>query len=139
MDIQGIITLIKQKLPKDVWEIAQQYTIPVEFIEQMPDLIGMILKSKSMDKQEEKQGWFDLMPMMNDQQIAKLRDILEREKTKLQEIEEKYEQKKVEIKKKYLMRRQNMWYIKKVNDIKEKEQVHREQELDEADALLESL
>ena len=61
-----------------------------------------------MSDASEKQSWFNLLPLMTDDQISKLNDILTREKQKLDEIEKKYEDKKLEIKKKYLMRRQNM-------------------------------
>ncbi len=105
----------------------------------MPDLIVLVLESRSMDKAEEKQSWFNLMPMMNDEQIAKLNDILTREKQKLQEIEQKYEQKKIEIKKKYLLRRQNMGYVKKVQDIKAQEAQAQQVENQEADSLLQNL
>lgn len=137
--LHSTIILIKKHLPEDLWEIAQTFSIPEKFLEETPDLIELVLRSKSMDKAEEKQSWFNLMPMMNDEQLDKLRDILTREKTKLNEIEKKYEQKKVEIKKKYLLKRQNMGYIKKVQNIKEKEEAHREQEVEEAESLLDDL
>jgi len=105
----------------------------------MPELITLVLQSRSMDKAEEKQSWFNLLPMMNDEQIAKLNDILTREKTKLAEIEKKYEDKKLEIKKKYLLRRQNMGYIKKMENIKETEAVHTATDTAEAEALLTSI
>jgi hypothetical protein len=130
---------IKKNLPEALREQAGQYTIPIEFIEQMPVLITLVLNSRSMDKAEEKQSWFNLLPLMNDEQIAKLNDILVREKEKLAEIEKKYEEKKIEIKKKYLMKRQNMWYIKKMDDIKSAEAVTNTQEQAEADALLSNI
>lgn len=76
---------------------------------------------------------------MTDDQITKLNDILTREKQKLDEIEKKYEDKKLEIKKKYLMRRQNMGYIKKMEDMKAAEEQVSTQEQQEADALIENL
>lgn len=76
---------------------------------------------------------------MTDEQIAKLEDILTREKQKLAEIEKKYEEKKIEIKKKYLMKRQQMGYIKKVEDIKQKEAATDVQEDKEAEALLDQI
>ena len=82
--------------------------MPIEFIEKMPSLIVLILNSRSMSDAAEKQSWFNLLPLMTDEQIAKLNDILTREKQKLAEIEKKYEEKKLEIKKKYLMKWQNM-------------------------------
>ena len=95
--------LIQKYLPQDLWEIAAGYTIPDEFLEDAPDLIELILRSRSIDTEQEKQNWFNLLPLMNATQLEKLRAILIKEKTKLQEIEEKYEGKKQEIKKKYLL------------------------------------
>lgn len=133
-------TLMKQAiqkyLPDTLREKAGQFTIPVEFIEKMPELIILVLNSRSMDKAEEKQSWFNLLPLMNDDQIAKLNDILTREKTKLAEIEKKYEEKKLEIKKKYLTKRQTMGYVKKMEDIKSIEATHTANEHAEADAML---
>lgn len=130
---------IKEYLPADVQEKAMQFTIPIEFIEKMTGLVVFILNSKSMNDASEKQSWFNLLPLMTDDQIAKLNDILAREKEKLDEIEKKYEEKKLEIKKKYLMRWQNMGYIKKMEDIKSAEADVSSQDQQEADALLNNL
>jgi hypothetical protein len=100
--------LIQKYLPEDLHQIAATYTIPDEFLEDTPDLIELILRSRSIDTTQEKQNWFNLLPLMNATQLQKLRDILVKEKIKLQEIEEKYEGKKQEIKKKYLQKRQDM-------------------------------
>lgn len=100
--------LIQKYLPQALWDIAAQYSIPDQFIEKKFDLVARLLQSRSIDKPEEKQSWFNLLPLMNDEQIAKLEDILTREKQKLEEIEKKYEEKKIEIKKKYLMKWQEM-------------------------------
>ena len=102
------VQVTQKNLPQALWDIAAQYTIPDQFIEKKPQLVAMLLQSRSIEKPEEKQSWFNLLPLMNDEQIAKLEDILVREKQKLEEIEKKYEEKKVEIKKKYLMKRQEM-------------------------------
>ena len=102
------IALIQQYLPEDLRELAEKFVIPQEFLEDTPDLIEMILRSRSIDTQEEKQNRFNLLPLMNVTQIEKLRAILVKERTKLAEIEKKYEQKKTEIKKKYLTKWQEM-------------------------------
>ena len=139
MSPQEYELLIKKYLPQDLWERAVLYTIPAQFLESMPDLIEMVIRSRSMDKDEEKQSWFNLLPVMNEEQIAKLRDILTREKQKLQEIEKKYEQKKVEIKKKYLLKWQNMGYAKKMQNIQDKEADTRQAEVAEAESLLDNI
>lgn len=129
---------ILSKLPKNLHEIAQRFSIPEERSDHI-ELVQLVLESKSMDKDEEKQSWFNLLPVMSKDQIDKLYDILHREKEKLAQIEAKYEEKKSSIKAKYLARWQNMGYIKKINDIQEKEQAMREKEQEEADSLLEDL
>ena len=131
--------IIAQKLPKELHTIAENLNIAVEIFEKNQELIELLLKSKSIDKIDEKQNWLNLMPMMTEEQILKLKDILVREKQKLDEIEKKYEDKKTEIKRKYLLRRQNMWYIKKVNEIKAQEKANNEKELVEADQLLQNI
>jgi hypothetical protein len=128
--------LIKNKLPQDLREKAEKFTIPDEFLSSMPDIIVLILHSKSMDTPEEKQSRFNLLPMMNKDQMDKLSDILTREKQKLDEIEKKYEQKKDELKSKYTQKREDMVYSKKIDEIKEKEAQHTEIENKQADDLL---
>ena len=75
--------LIKKYLPSDLYDIAIQYTIPEDFLIKTPDLIEMILKSIAIESKSDKQNRISLMPMMNIDQIGKLRDILEREKDQL--------------------------------------------------------
>lgn len=131
--------IIKKHLPEHLRKKAMEFRIHPEHIESMSDLIQLIITSRSIDTKEEKQSWFDLLTLMNEEQINKLRDILTREKQKLEEIEKKYEEKKIEIKKKYLLKRQNMGYQKTMSNIKKKENTHREEEQAEADALLDNI
>lgn len=133
------LQLIQKNLPQAVRDIAAQYVIPDQFIEKKPELVTLLLLSRSIDKPEEKQSRCNLLPLMNDEQIAKLEDILKREKSKMDEIEAKYEEKKVEIKKKYLMKWQQMGYAKKVETIKKQEAAVDATEDKEADALLEQI
>lgn len=128
--------LIQKVLPQELWDIAATFTIPDKFLESMPDLIVLILKSKSMDTQEEKQSWFNLLPMMNDEQMAKLRDILTREKQKLEEIEAKYEQKKDDIKTQMVKKREDTGYQQKMATLKTHEAAVQEKDSAEADSLL---
>jgi hypothetical protein len=128
--------LIKKLLPQELWEIAATFIIPDKFLESMPDLIVLILKSKSMDTQEEKQSWFNLLPMMNDEQMTKLRDILTREKQKLEEIEAKYEQKKDDIKTQMVKKWEDTGYKQTMVTLKTNEAVVQEKDAAEADNLL---
>lgn len=128
--------LIQQYLPQDLREIATGYIIPEEFLQSIPNTIEMVLRSRSIDTKEEKQNRFNLLPLMNEEQISKLDAILLKEKSKLQEIEEKYEKKKSEIKEKYLTKRQEEWYINQVNSIKKEEASEQQKDEKEAEDLL---
>lgn len=132
-------TLIQKHLSQDLWDYAEKFDIPEDYLVDMSDLVEMVLRSKSIDTEEEKQNWFNLMPIMNNDQMVKLRDILVREKQKLEEIENSYEQKKMEIKKKYLMKWQKMWYFKKVEEIHKDEEISKNQEDEEAEKLLQMI
>lgn len=133
------IELIQATLPQELWEKAATFVIPDTFLTTMSDLIILVLQSKSMDNTEEKQSWFNLLPMMNQEQIDKLRDILTREKQKLNEIEQKYEQKKTELKDKYNQKWENMVYAKRIDEIQKKEAIHEEKDDADAENLLAQL
>lgn len=128
--------LIEKTLPEDLWSIAMEYDIPWTFLETETDLVEMILLSKSIDTKEEKQNWFNLMPMMNKTQVERLRGILEKEKRRLAEIEQKYQKRKQEIKNKYMKKWDDMWYVSKVTDIKDKEEDIVKKDEEEAEELL---
>lgn len=131
--------LIKQKLPQKLWQTAMNFVISDSFLENETNLTILILESKSLAKDEEKQSWFNLIPMMNEEQMGKLKNILTREKDKIAEIEAKYEKKKEEIKEKYQSKFNAVAYNKKMATMKNQEKDIREKELEEADSLLENI
>ncbi len=77
------------------------YEVPLDMVSDAPCLVYLILNSKSINDHKEKQSWFDLWSLMNDEQKNKLYDILYREAYKLASIEYKYQQKQQEIQNKY--------------------------------------
>lgn len=131
-----ISELIKQKIPQELWELANKFIIPESFFNEDPNLIILILSSKSIDKLEEKQSWFNLLSIMNKEQIDRLRDILLREKEKLAEIDKKYEEKKQEIKQKYENTFHAVNYEKTLDQLQENENKNKEQDSQEAEKLL---
>ncbi len=70
--------------------------IPDETKEKYPDLVKMIMDSKSMNNQE-RNYWLQVLPVMTEEQVQELRDILETEIKKLAEIEKKYGKKKEKV------------------------------------------
>ena len=133
------IQLIQQKLPQNLRELASNFNISDMFINNEPDLIILILNSRSLSNNDEKQSWFNLLPIMNNEQIEKLRDILTRERDKIAEIEAKYEQKKIEIRNKYKERFDQVAYNNKISMIKNSEAEQREKEASEVENLFDNL
>ena len=127
---------ITKFLPEHLQQVALSYNIPDDMLTDNADLVVLVLESKSISEQKEKQSWFDLYSLMNQEQIDKLRDILTREKQKLAEIEAKYQAKQEEIKRKYEETYASGAYQQQQDKIRESEKASREQEEVEADALL---
>ena len=125
----------KKKKTKD------DFVIPYEVKEKYPDLIELILRTESMND-EERQYWFSIMPAMNDEQIARLREILEEEKRKLAELDKKYEEELRKIAEKHFLaktskeRKENWEKVQKEKEISKKAD---EEEIDNILSELENL
>ena len=127
---------ITKFLPQNLQQVALNYNIPDDMLEDNADLVVLVLESKSISDQKEKQSWFDLYSLMNQEQVDKLRDILTREKHKLAEIEARYQAKQEEIKRKYEETYASGAYQQQQDKIRDSEMASRQQEEVEADALL---
>jgi hypothetical protein len=60
-------------------------------LENDKDLIELIIQSPSVLEMEDRQTWFDLYTLMDEEQILKLRDILTSEQDKIEEIKSEYQ------------------------------------------------
>ena len=127
-------SLLVKYLPAHLIEIAKEYDIPDNFLEKDSDLVVLVLESKSLSKKEEKQNWFNLYPIMNAEQIGRLREILTNEKQKLKEIEERYKAKHNEIVQKY--QENYMKNSQQQAKLKEAEAIAQQKESEDADNLL---
>lgn len=58
-------------------------------LDSKPGLDELLVSTESMDDFE-KRAWLDTLPSMTAEQVARLYDILDTERTKLRELEEKY-------------------------------------------------
>ncbi len=93
----------------------KNFQINDEIQAQYPELVTLILNTKSMDD-EERQYWFDIMPSMNDEQIDRLFEILDTEKKKLEQLEQNYQKEIKSLNEKHLIE----WQDFQIKDKKEK-------------------
>lgn len=69
----------------------EKFVIPTLVKEKFPDLIQLIKETESMND-EERDYWFQILPIMTEEQIKKFRDILLNEKKQLNRLDKEYEQ-----------------------------------------------
>jgi hypothetical protein len=68
-----------------------KFTIPKVVVQKFPELIELIKGTESMND-DERQYWFQILPIMTDEQIAKFREILQNEKDQLAKLDQEYEE-----------------------------------------------
>jgi hypothetical protein len=80
---------------------AAQSRIPKEVADKYPQLEALIMDTESMTN-EERDYWFQILPIMTDQQIQKLLGILEHEKDQLSKLDQEYEKELSKLNDKHL-------------------------------------
>jgi hypothetical protein len=71
-------------------ENIEKFGIPLQLVNENPVLVDLILKTESM-KDDERKYWFQLQPIMTEEQIVKLQNILQNERDQLSELDAKYQ------------------------------------------------
>ena len=127
------LSTIKTKSGKTI----KDFMIPEFLFTNDKELIKLIMESEAMDDGE-KQYWFNLTKVMNDQQKEKLYDILRRERQRLNEIRGITPQvDPIEAKKR--AEEQARLRAQKQAEIEEKEKQEAEKEQQEQEKLLENV
>jgi len=80
---------------------AADYKIPEVVKEKFPELVQMILQTESMSK-EERNYWFQILPIMTNEQVDRLRNILAEEKQQLAKLDDQYQEDLSKLNKKHL-------------------------------------
>jgi Spy/CpxP family protein refolding chaperone len=77
---------------------TQTFDVPDRILEKYPNLTELITNTPSMTP-EEKEYWFKILSIMNDEQVATLFQILDTEKQKLAALDKKYDQEVAKVNK----------------------------------------
>lgn len=100
-----------------------------------PDLEELVLKTESMTD-EERDYWFQILPIMTDQQVEKLRGILIHEKEQLSKLDSEYEKELSKINDKHLSQWEADEARKKREERQAAESAHEAEEKAAEEALL---
>lgn len=77
------------------------YKIPQVVQDKFADLVQMILATESMSK-EERNYWFQILPIMTNEQVERLRNILAEEKEQLAKLDDQYQEELTKLNQKHL-------------------------------------
>ena len=105
---------------------------------QFPELTELIKASRSMDDSE-RQYWIDVLPIMSEDQIANLQDILDNEKKQIDEANQAYGKGMKEAAKKAVSTFDETAYKEKRQARIKAEKLYAEEEKHKKEALLEEL
>ncbi len=80
----------------------KKYSMPKNVSKKFPDLAQLIEETESMND-DEREYWFQILPIMTDDQISKFRKILLNEKNQLQKLDKKYEEELDKLNEKHMI------------------------------------
>lgn len=115
-----------------------KFHIPQAVKDEHSELIPLILNTESMDD-EEREYWFQILPIMTPDQIAKFKDILVTEKKQLKKLDEEYESELAKINEKHLQEWQEFESKQERTERIQKEKVAEKEEASEEENLLKKL
>ena len=80
---------------------ANKFNIPAVVLEKYGDLVELIKKTESMSD-EEREYWFQILPIMTADQVTRLKTILQEEATQLSKLDDQYQDELTKLNKKHL-------------------------------------
>ncbi|MFA6436003.1 MAG: hypothetical protein WCW30_02610, partial [Candidatus Gracilibacteria bacterium] len=112
--------------------------IPEEIRKKYPDLATLMAGTESMTA-EERDYWFQIMPIMTDDQVQKLRNILIHEKEQLAKLDTEYEAELAKLNDKHVLEWKEKEQREKREQIKQAESEEQAKEKANEEALLQQL
>lgn len=122
----------------DSTSLFDKFDIPEMVRTTYPDLVPLILQTESMND-DERQYWFQILPIMTDDQVKKLRDILSNEKQQLAEIDKQYNKEVKEINEKHVSEWKEFEHKDKRERLKTEESKQQQSDASAQDQLLSQL
>lgn len=80
---------------------AGKFNIPAVVLEKYGDLVELIKKTESMSD-EEREYWFQILPIMTADQVTRLKTILQEESSQLSKLDTQYQDELTKLNKKHL-------------------------------------
>lgn len=78
-----------------------KFNVPKVVQEKYPELVAMIKRTESMSN-EEREYWFQILPIMTADQVARLKNILQEEANQLAKLDTQYQDELTKLNKKHV-------------------------------------
>ena len=78
-----------------------KYNVPQVVLDKYPELVELIKKTESMSV-EEREYWFQILPIMTEDQVTRLKKILAEESAQLAKLDDQYQDELSKLNKKHL-------------------------------------
>lgn len=115
-----------------------KFKIPYSVEQNHPKLVQLILETESMND-DERQYWFQILPIMTTEQIQRLEQILIHEKEQLAQLDQKYAQELEDINNKHKSEWNEYEMKEKRTKLKQEEGVHEKSEAEMEEEILKKL
>jgi hypothetical protein len=116
----------------------EKFAVPDMVKQKFPDLIQLIKDTESMND-EERDYWFQILPIMTEEQISKFRDILLNEKNQLSKLDKEYEGELTKLNEKHMIEWKEFETKEKRKALTQAEQASNNQEQSTEEDLLKRL
>ena len=80
---------------------GKQFNVPQVVMDKYPDLVELIKKTESMSD-DERDYWFQILPIMTEEQVTRLKTILAEESKQLSKLDDQYQDELSKLNKKHL-------------------------------------
>lgn len=116
-------------------EVEAKYVVPRLIRSEYHQLIPLIMETESMNE-EEREYWFQILPIMTEEQIKKFVGILENEQEQLKKLDDEYDTELEKLNDKHMLEWQEFEAKEKREKIQKAEAEHEAKEAEKQDALL---
>lgn len=117
---------------------GKTYAVPEMVKTKFPDLVQLIKETESMND-EEREYWFQIMPIMTEDQILKFREILVNEKDQLSKLDKEYESELTKLNEKHMIEWKDFETKEKRKALTQAEQKSKTEEKSTEEELLQRL
>ena len=114
------------------------YVIPQIVLDKYPELVDLIKKTESMSD-DERNYWFQILPIMTDEQVNRLKTILNEEAQQLSKLDDQYQDELAKLNKKHLEEWNQFEHKQQNVELKKAEEAEKAKEAQVQEELLKQL